>query len=373
MESTFLILGGYGNTGRLIAKYLLRESNVNIILAGRNLTKAKSSSDKLNEEFNGERVSTEFADASDYNSLIAAFTKSNFVIAASSTLEYAGNVARACVDTNNNYLDTQLSSEEKIKILRSFEKEINEKKLLFITDGGYHPGMVSALVRYAAPKFDKLYKANVYAYMNINWRNYEFSEATLKEFVAEIKNYNYTVYKNSKWVKAKFNEMPKYRFAKGIGDEQCAAMFMEELKALPDLFPSLEETGFYIGGMDWFTNYITFPLGMVLFKIIPWLASKIMGKVFEYGAKNFSEPPFGVQIELDAYGTINNEMKNCKINITHTDGYELTAAPVVACLVQYLQKKLPEHGLYLQANVVEPAAFFDFIKNLGIKYSESIR
>ncbi|MBU2490992.1 MAG: saccharopine dehydrogenase NADP-binding domain-containing protein [Bacteroidetes bacterium] len=371
MENTFLILGGYGNTGYLIAKYLLKENDVKIILAGRNLNKARNAADRLNAEMNCEKVSAEFADASDYYSLVSVFQKSSFVINASSTMEFAGTVARACIDTNNNYLDTQLSSGEKINTLRSFEKEIDEKNLLFITDGGYHPGMVSALVRYAAPKFEKLYKANVYAYMNIDWRKYNFSEATLNEFIGEIKNYNYTVYKNAKWVKADFSRIPKYNFGEEIGEEQCAAMFMEELKELPDLFPSLNETGFYIGGMDWFTNYITFPLGMILFKMAPRFATKFMGRIFEFGVNNFCKPPFLVMLEVDAEGIIENKTVKHKVTISHSDGYELTAAPVAACLHQYLRKSLPSSGLFLQANIVEPISFFNFIKNTGIKLSET--
>ena len=371
MEHTFLILGGYGNTGYRIAKLLLKESSVKIILAGRNLNKAKNAAEKLNAEFYCERVTWEFADASDYYSLINAFQKSNFVIAASSTMEFAGRVAQACIDTNNNYLDTQLSSREKIDSLRSFKKEILEKKLLFITDGGYHPGMVSALVRYAAPKFDELYKANVYAYMNIDWRKHKFSDATSKEFINEIKNYNYTIFKNSKWTKAKFSEIPKYNFGQGVGEEQCTAMFMEELRELPEFFPSLKETGFYIGGMDWFTNYVTFPLGMILFKATPGLASKIMGDIFEYGAKKFSKPPFRVILELGAEGILAGGIKKYKLAIGHVDGYELTALPVVACLLQYLQGILPPAGLYFQANVIEPVAFFNYLREKGMNFSEN--
>lgn len=35
MNKTFLILGGYGNTGKIIAELLLKETNLNLILAGR--------------------------------------------------------------------------------------------------------------------------------------------------------------------------------------------------------------------------------------------------------------------------------------------------------------------------------------------------
>lgn len=40
MAMTFLVLGGYGNTGRLIARLLLQESDVHVVLAGRSLERA---------------------------------------------------------------------------------------------------------------------------------------------------------------------------------------------------------------------------------------------------------------------------------------------------------------------------------------------
>ena len=45
--SRILILGGYGYTGKLLAKHLLAQTDVEIIISGRNLEKAKSRKLKL--------------------------------------------------------------------------------------------------------------------------------------------------------------------------------------------------------------------------------------------------------------------------------------------------------------------------------------
>jgi len=39
----------------------------------------------------------------------------------------------------------------------------------FIADGGFHPGLPAALVRYVAPHFDRLEKANVGSVINVDW------------------------------------------------------------------------------------------------------------------------------------------------------------------------------------------------------------
>lgn len=81
----FLILGGYGNTGLLIAEYLLQETNCRIVLAGRNIEKAESFTASLNHKFKTNRVSAARVDAANTQSLNNAFEEVDFVIVASST------------------------------------------------------------------------------------------------------------------------------------------------------------------------------------------------------------------------------------------------------------------------------------------------
>ena len=60
-----LILGGYGNTGRPLAELLLAETNVNLVLAGRNKSNADVLATELNDQFGGKRVCGAYADAAD--------------------------------------------------------------------------------------------------------------------------------------------------------------------------------------------------------------------------------------------------------------------------------------------------------------------
>ena len=54
------------------------------------------------------------------------------------------------------------------------------------------------------------------------------------------------------------------------------------------------------------------------------------------------------------------------MEISHSDGYLLTAVPVVACLFQYLDGSVRNPGLHFQANVVEPKRFFRDLQMMGI-------
>lgn len=134
-----LILGGYGNTGVVLARLLLQETDSKIILAGRNINKADEAAKELNKLFNGERVKGIFADASDSESLKRAFQEIDFVIVASGTVKYVKNIALQVIEAKIGYLDIQVSV-KKIAELAKLSGEINKSGCCFITDGGFHPG-----------------------------------------------------------------------------------------------------------------------------------------------------------------------------------------------------------------------------------------
>ncbi len=86
-SKTILILGGYGNTGRPLSRLLLEGSDAQLILAGRNISKARQYADELNSIYTGNRVRGVYADASDTASLRAAFEGANLIVMASSTTQ----------------------------------------------------------------------------------------------------------------------------------------------------------------------------------------------------------------------------------------------------------------------------------------------
>ncbi|MFQ5583604.1 MAG: saccharopine dehydrogenase NADP-binding domain-containing protein [Calditrichia bacterium] len=177
---SILILGGYGNAGRLIAKLLLKQTNLNIVIAGRNVERARILADLLNQKFPGKRVSAKRVDAADYQNLQNTFAQVDLVVVASATIDYVENVARAAMAARIDYLDTQLSTPRKIETLRSLEADMIKNGCCFITDGGFHPGLPAALIRHAAQRFDYLEEAKVGSLIRMNWKELSFSESTIR-------------------------------------------------------------------------------------------------------------------------------------------------------------------------------------------------
>jgi saccharopine dehydrogenase (NAD+, L-lysine-forming) len=373
MQKKFLILGGYGNTGFLIARLLLQESDIHIVIAGRNLSRAQQAANDLNRKFNADRASSKQVDAADTNSLEAAFEGVDTVVVASSTIDYARNVAGLALEAGTDYLDIQLSSPAKLVVLNSLREKIERKKRCFITDGGFHPGVPAAMVRYATTKFDTLEVANIGARFQLNWKKLQFSESTISEFIDELKNFTPLVLKNKKWIKMSMKELPKFDFGEIFGEKYCAPTLLEELRSLPNAIPSLKETGFYIAGFNWMTDYIIMPIAFAAVKMFREKAKGPMGKLFRWGLKNFSKPPFGAILQLEATGLKDKKNRCMHMRLTHNDAYVLTAVPVVACLLQYLNGSIEGSGLWFQANWVEPIQFFRDIERLGVTVSIQIK
>jgi len=365
---TILILGGYGNTGSLIADLLLRESNAKVVIAGRDVEKAKVLAYSFNQKYNEKRVFATRVDASNFQSLQTAFAKVDFVVVASSTIEYVENVAKAAIEAGIDYLDTQLSTHNKLQTLYSLQTDIEKAGCCFITDGGFHPGVPAALVRYAASQMDTVEKANVGSVIQLNWKEMKLSESTVREMVQELRNFLPVAFKDGQWVKMSYKENQKFDFGGEFGEQACIPMYLEEMHSLPETFNSLRETGFYVGGFNWFTDYIVIPFTIVAMSIWPKVAEKPIAKLLEWSLRNFSKPPFGTLLFMEAVGLKDEKRVLVNVKLSHQDGYVLTAVPVVACLLQYFDNEINQTGLYFQANVVEPTLFLRDIERLGIHF-----
>jgi hypothetical protein len=370
-----LILGGYGNTGRLIARLLLQETDVQLLLAGRSIEKAEKLARLLNGRFEGDRVKGVYADASDAENLKQVFRGVDMVIVASSTAIYAKQVAIAALEVGVDYMDIQYST-EKTSLLKSMTFEIEKSGRCFITDGGFHPGLPAALVHYVAQHYDKLEKANVGSVIKVDWAGLSVAESTAYEFMAEITDFEALVFKKGKWEKARLQGMLDIitmDFGGGFGRQYTYPMFLEEMRCIPEMYPSLSETGFYVGGFNWFVDWLIFPLAAILLKLFPQRAARPTTKLMVWGLKTFSKPPYGTLLKVESAGIKDGKPITEDVTLYHEDGYMFTAIPVVACLLQYLDESIKKPGLWTQANIVEPNRLMKDMKRMGVDITIQIQ
>ena len=357
--TTILILGGYGYTGKLLAKHLLAQSNAKIVLSGRNLEKANA----FAKELNNDRVATVRVDAADADSLRGALHNVDLILVAAPTTAHAQTVITAALEARVDYLDVQVS-DKKLGILYEKAHEIKKAGLCFVTEAGYHPGLPSAMVRYAANQLDTVESALTAGYLNMG-KDLPYSEA-VDELAQAFIDFQAQVYKNGAWTKPSQWSMEKVDFGKEIGERTCYSMYFEELRALPEMYPSLKNTGFYIAGANWLTDIFITPIVMLGLKLAPKRLLTPMGKLMWWGMQQ-SPPPYVVALKVEAKGLLNGQQAQVWARIEHADGYELTAIPVIAYLLQYLDKSARQPGVHLMGQLVEPVRLFKDMQKMGVK------
>ncbi len=364
-----LILGGYGNTGRPLAQLLLQESDARLVIAGRNVERAKKTAIDLNAISGEDRAGGVYADASDFSSLRQALEGIDLVVVASSTSQYVTLVAKAAMEAGVDYLDIQYST-EKITVLNSLRNEIERAGCCFITDGGFHPGLPAALIRYVAQYFDQLEVANVGSVIKIDWAKLEVGNETMDEFVREFLDFQAIVYQGGEWRDLGALSMlkPSYMdFEEPFGRQYGIPMSLEEMRALPELYPGLQETGFYVGGFNWFVDWLVSPLAWILLKLFPRKGVSPASALLGWGLRTFSKPPYGTLLKVDARGVQADLTKRLEMSVYHSDGYLLTAIPVAACLLQYLDGGIRKPGLWYQALLVEPDRLISDLRRMGVE------
>jgi saccharopine dehydrogenase (NAD+, L-lysine-forming) len=347
---------------------LLQETDVRLALAGRSLERAAAAAAALNRTFEGERVSALYTDAADSTSLNRALKGIDLVVVTSSTAQYAGLVAQAALAAGSDYLDLQYST-RKIALLKSLAHEIEQAGCCFITDGGFHPGLPAALVRYAAPSFHRLDTARVGSVIKVDWASLSVGQATVDELLAEMADFQTLLYRNGKWLSSgPFGMLGAISmdFGREFGRQACVPMLLEEMRCIPELYPTVRETGFFVGGFNWFVDWLVSPLALVALRLWPQAALKPMGRLMHWGLKTFSQPPYGTMLRLEAQGVKGGEATAMAVTLYHADGYAFTAIPVVACLLQVLNGAARKPGLWLQAHLVEPNQLMQDMERLGV-------
>ena len=366
MPQTILIIGGYGNAGMAIADLLLQTTDTQILIAGRDLARAKAGALALCAKFGTGRAQALQLDVSRHDRLDAAFRQARVVVIASSTMADTEAIAKAALANKCRYMDIQLSSPKKLAVLRSLQSQIADAKLTFITDGGFHPGMPGAMIRHAASYFDALQRAEVASLLRVNWRDVQISPETKLEFVQELMHTRQLVFEQGEWRTQRFRDAPKFDFGLPFGRQWCVPMFLEELHRLPGKIPALQRAGFFISGFGGFIDFVIFPAVMVLLKLAPEKALHLAAKWLYWGLRTFSHPPYRSLLLLEATGMKSGKPHHLRMTVSHENAYWLTAAPVVACLCQLLEKSPEPSGLWCQAEYVDTERFFADIQRFGI-------
>lgn len=149
---TYLVLGGYGEMGRIASRDLAETAKgARIIIAGRDEAKAKNYAGKL-----GKNVVGVAADAMKPDELAQILKKNRVNIVVNCSLYYYNlNVMKACLEAGCNYLDLGglfHMTRKQLKLDGGFKR----KKLIAVLGMGSTPGITNVLAAYGAKMMDNI-------------------------------------------------------------------------------------------------------------------------------------------------------------------------------------------------------------------------
>ena len=159
-----ILILGYGAAGLPTARLLLRETDVQLILTGRNFDRLQEAVATLQTEFAAERIEGRSLDASDAASLDAAFEDCDMVLVTIPITGIGGRIARAALKAGIDYVDINVD-EAKARELQDISRFVEKAGRCFLTDAGIFPGTPSVLASLARPKPKPFYER-----MNLFWR-----------------------------------------------------------------------------------------------------------------------------------------------------------------------------------------------------------
>jgi hypothetical protein len=364
-------IGASGNAGRAINGLLAPQlaAGDELVLAGRSaerLERARSEIDSPAE------VSIAVVDACDVPAVRAVVAGANLVVVTASRPDLVGVLAREVLDAGADWFDTLLSSPAKLAALRALEPEIVATGRCFVTDGGFHPGLPAVLVRWAGEQLDELIEADVSGGMRIDWMADTVAESTIEEMLDEFTHFDLTTWVDGERRPMRWSECPSVEFGEPIGRKLVVPMPLAEMDTLPQLYPSLRRCGFYICGFGPVMDYLMLPLLMVLGRI-RWLRPAAI-RLTRWSMVHLASapPPHRLVIQTEVVGQRSGRPATATVQVSGSDGYVLTAAPAVACLLRVIDRSAHTPGLHLQAHLVPPGPFLADLAAMGLHVETAV-
>jgi len=356
-----LILGGYGQTGIQIARLLLKRSQHNICLAGRDQLKAARAAGELNENYFGERVTGVEVNAAFKTQLARLFEKVDLVIVSMPIMGIGEKIAQAALDARIDYIDLS-ANDEKRKLLLKLDGRIREAGLTFITEAGFLPGAPSVMARYLAGYFDSVDKMTIGGL----FREEKESSGAGMDLVP-VPGHGPAVFRNGSWQRAGMKDMKRIDFGNRQGVKSCYPMNLVELKGMPEEL-GCRDLGFYASRVNRFPdslNLLWETLGLSSFRWGADLGARLLG----WGRGLFTKPTRICSVKATAAGVTGGARGQLSLTLEHSDPNLGAAVMALPCIVGLLDGSIKKPGVHVMGHVLDPDRYLGNLWDMGMTVS----
>jgi saccharopine dehydrogenase (NAD+, L-lysine-forming) len=363
---TVLVLGGYGQTGRVVTTHLAaRNPDLALLVAGRDGARAAAFAATIDHS----HVSGAALDASQRRALADALADVDLIVNVAAAAPLAATVCAAALDAGVDWVDAQVSRSQ-ADVLAAAAPRITRAGLRWVTQAGFHPGLPAALVRLSAQRLDTVTAAWTSGLLHP--RGGFPPSGAAAELFDEFAGYSAHLFRDGRWARARWTaaaDAPVVTFAGGLGSHRTYPFDLDEIRALPDLLPDLHALGFGVSGFDPVTDVVVTPLLLAGARLGPWTYPALERALVASTAR-FGREPYGVAVQCDAVGTLDGRPSTLRLSLRHDDAYELTGIPVVSVVEQVLDGSLAPPGLHLAGLAADPARLVRDCADMGVTVAE---
>lgn len=361
MSKPILVLGASGIVGRALSQVLLKSTAVPLRLASRSLKTSEGLCASLSGGKTWSRVLPAKCDVTDRAAMEKAMEGVSTVVVCSATRSRIGGIAEAALSSGCELIDIHWSPTLWPEA-RRYHKRFEEKGLSWITEGGCHPGLPGALVRWAGEHLDSMERVRVSA--AFSFKN-AIGPGSCVEFAREIFQMRMGVLEEGEW-----NEMSMTRpkatkvdFGGERGVRKCYPFHLHEFVQAVKELGGVRHASFCIAEGPWLLDQVAMPIAGLMTRKNERLA-RPAGGLLRRVANLTSSKADASQFLLEANGRRGGKEASLRLSIAHRDPAWLTSLCVSSCLHQMTHGGL-EKGVHMMALAVEPRLFVSEIAAHG--------
>lgn len=242
-----LILGGYGNFGKIIVKYLSQITGVTLVIAGRNLASAEA----LAEDFSGEAIRLD-AQQEDLAERLKQL-KIGLVISTAGPFQGQNyKVAESAIKAGAHYIDLA-DGRDFVCGISQLDKLAKQHNLFICSGASSAPGLSSAVIDELLPRFSQLREITI----GISTSEKIPGKATIGGMLA------YCGRPIKQWIKGRWQErygwqnLITHRFNQDLGKRPFAACEVADLSLFPERYKGVDTVAFSAGTGLKITHYGT--------------------------------------------------------------------------------------------------------------------
>ncbi|MBA2711413.1 MAG: saccharopine dehydrogenase NADP-binding domain-containing protein [Tatlockia sp.] len=367
MITRLLIIGGYGNFGRLIAKRLATEKNIQLIIAGPHLEKAQLLSKELLAH-----NQIESAQINIHHQLEQSLKeiKPDIVIHTSGPYQIQGyEVAKACIKQGCHYIDLADARDFVVGITQ-LNNQAQANNLLICSGASSVPCLANAIINHYQSEFAKITDLD-YAIATAQLTNNGLATTTAGLSYAG-KPFN-TLRNGKAKIIYGWQDLRRRKFW-GLGTRFLGNCDIPDLLLFPKRYPDLINIRFQAGLELTFLHLILWAFsGLVKNKLFPDLAKFApqmlkISRLFDI----FGTDDSGFYLEIK--GLDKDGKPACKlfeIYAQHGDGLYIPCIPAIILSKKLAKNTIETVGALPCLDLISLEEYLDELKSFDIEWSES--